>query len=223
VCKRSIQEELSLRVEPERPLVAFLSRMTHQKMADVVIDALPRMLDSGIQFAAVGEGDKALEQALAAVASQHPGQVAVRIGYDESTAHRLQAGADMLLHPSRFEPCGLVPIYAMRYGTIPIVRHVGGLRDIVSDALPEAISRDLATGFTFQEPTVAALAECLERAVGLYRQGLLWRKIQREAMRQDFGWHRSATRYLAVYQSLTGGVPEEPSLEPIAYRAGAGA
>lgn len=214
-CKSVVQEELGLEVEPERPLLAFLSRITHQKMADVVIDALPRLVEAGVQFGLVGEGERAFEQAFQALAGRYPGRVAVRIGYDEAIAHRLQAGADMLLHPSRFEPCGLALIYAMRYGALPIVRHVGGPVDIVMDARPETVSRGIATGFVFHDPTTADMCACLERAVAIYRQPLSWRRVQLEAMRQDFGWERSAERYLAVYQSLTEGSPEEPrAVEP---------
>lgn len=209
-CKSLVQEELGLDVEPERPLIAFLSRVTHQKMADVVIEALPRLVEDGVQFALVGEGERALEQEFEVLANRHPGRVAAHIGYDEAVAHRLQAGADMLLHPSRFEPCGLTPIYAMRYGAVPIVRHVGGPADTVEDAQAEAISRSLATGFVFHDPTAADMCACLERAIAMYRQPLSWRRIQLEAMRQDFGWGRSAERYLAIYQSLMKSSPEEP-------------
>lgn len=209
-CKSLVQEELGLDVEPERPLLAFLSRITHQKMADVVIDALPQILDQGAQFALVGEGDPALEREFLKLSGQYPGRIAVRLGYDEAVAHRLQAGADMLLHPSRFEPCGLLPIYAMRYGALPIVRHVGGPVDIVSDAEPGAVGRGLATGFVFNEPTVTDMCACLARAMAMYRQPLSWRRLQLVAMQQDFGWRRSAEQYLALYQSLTEGRPEEP-------------
>lgn len=222
-CKSLVQEELGLDVEPELPLIAFLSRITHQKMADVVIDAVPRLVEEGVQFALVAEGDQPLEQEFQALAGRYPGRVAVRIGYDEAVAHRLQAGADMLLHPSRFEPCGLTPIYAMRYGALPIVRNVGGPVDIVSDALPEAVSRGVATGFVFNEPTVVDMHACLRRAIAMYQQPLSWRRIQLEAMRQDFGWERSAEQYLALYQSLTKGSPEQPRTAEAGLRARAGA
>jgi starch synthase len=222
ICKSLAQKELGLDVEPERPLLAFLSRITHQKMADVVIDALPQILDLGAQFALVGEGDPALEQEFLKLSSRYPGRLAVRLGYDEAVAHRLQAGADMLLHPSRFEPCGLLPIYAMRYGALPIVRHVGGPVDTVSDAEPGAVGRSLATGFVFNEPTVTDMCACLARAMVMYRQPLSWRRLQLVAMQQDFGWGRSAEQYLAVYQSLMEGRPEEPHLAEAEKKAHAG-
>jgi starch synthase len=223
ICKSLVQKELGLDVEPERPLLAFLSRITHQKMADVVIDALPQILDLGAQFALVGEGDPALEQEFLKLSSRYPGRLAVRLGYDEAVAHRLQAGADMLLHPSRFEPCGLLPIYAMRYGALPIVRHVGGPVDTVSDAEPGAVGRSLATGFVFNEPTVTEMCACLARAMAMYRQPLSWRRLQLVAMQQDFGWSRSAEKYLAVYQSLMEGRPEEPHSAEARKKVRAGA
>lgn len=110
----------------------------------------------------------------------------------------------MVLHPSRFEPCGLVPIYGMRYGTVPLVRNSGGMADTVVDATPEALRQSTATGFAFEEPTAAALATCVRRAIDLYRQPIAWRRLQASAMRQDFSWRRSAVAYANLYQKLTG-------------------
>jgi starch synthase len=110
----------------------------------------------------------------------------------------------MVLHPSRFEPCGLVPIYAMRYGTIPLVRNSGGMADTVIDATPEAIRQGTATGFAFEEPSADALAQCMSRAIGLYRQPIAWRRLQASGMRQDFSWRRSAKAYAELYHKLTG-------------------
>src|SRR3989304_5533760 len=126
------------------------------------------------------------------LAAGYPGRVSVRIGYEEALAHRLLAGADMLLHPSRYEPCGLAPIYAMRYGTLPIVRRCGGLADSVVDSVQRTIKCGTATGFSFNDSTADDLIECMQRAILLYRQPIIWRKIRLSAMRQDFGWGRSA-------------------------------
>ncbi|HXI99651.1 MAG TPA: glycosyltransferase, partial [Micropepsaceae bacterium] len=123
--------------------------------------------------------------------------------YDEPLAHRLVAGADMLLHPARFEPCGLVPIYAMRYGTIPIVRKSGGMADTILDATPENLKTGTATGFCFDTVCADELIACAHRAMGLYGQSLPWRKLQVNAMRQDFSWSKSAKLYAALYRSLT--------------------
>jgi starch synthase len=202
VCKAELQRELGLDVDPGIPLVVWLSRITEQKMADVVTDALHMILHRDVQLAVLGEGDPSLEGQLHDAAGHHRGRLAVRIGYDESLAHRFQAGGDLLLHPSRFEPCGLTPLYAMRYGTLPIVRYVGGLMDTVVDATDWAVRADSATGFAFREPTAAAMLECLDRALTFYRRNLAWSSMQRRAMSREFGWAGSARRYLALYDKL---------------------
>lgn len=202
VCKAQLQAELGLEQAPEAPLVAFVSRLTGQKMADVVLETLPAIIARDVQFALLGEGEREFESRLRDMARRAPHRLAVRIGYEEPLAHRIQAGADILLHPSRFEPCGLVQLYAMRYGTVPVVRQIGGLADTVVDASDVAIRLRTATGFAFRQPTGDAMLACLDRALALYRQPLAWRKVQRQAMRQDFGWQASAERYAALYRYL---------------------
>lgn len=203
-CKRAIQMELGLELDADMPLMAFMSRLVHQKMPDVVLDVLPDLLEEGMQFVLVAEGENGYQTRFRELAARYPGRVAVRIGYREDLGHRLLSGADLLLHPSRFEPCGLVPIYAMRYGTIPLVRKSGGMADSVTDASPEAIRQGSATGLAFQDPSMTDLAACMRRALSLYRQPILWRRIQAAAMRQDFSWKRSAEAYANLYRSLTG-------------------
>jgi starch synthase len=203
-CKRAIQMELGLKLDPDMPVMAFMSRLVHQKMPDVVLDVLPDLLEEGMQFVLVAEGENGYQTGFRELAARYPGSVAVRIGYREDLGHRLLSGADFLLHPSRFEPCGLVPIYAMRYGTIPLVRKSGGLADSVTDASPEAIRQGTATGLAFQDPSMADLAACIRRALSLYRQPILWRRIQAAAMRQDFSWKHSAQAYANLYRSLAG-------------------
>ena len=130
-------------------------------------------------------------------------RLAVKIGYEEPLAHRVQAGADILLAPARFEPCGLSQIYAMRYGTVPIVRATGGLADTVIDTSRTSISDGTATGFVFSESTTKALEETVLRACAFYREPLAWRRLQLSAMKQDFSWDRSAHQYLFLYETLT--------------------
>jgi len=202
VCKAELQRELSLETAPDAPLIVWLSRLTDQKMADVALEALRPILDRGAQFAVLGQGDRTLESQFEAAAACYPGQVATRIGYDEPLAHRFHAGGDMLLHPSRFEPCGLTPLYALRYATLPIVRHVGGLADTIVDANERNVRLGTATGFSFWEATASAMIEGLDRALALYEQPIAWRKMQRRAMSRDFGWSVSARRYLALYRKL---------------------
>jgi starch synthase len=209
-CKAELQRELALTLDPDVPVVAWLSRITDQKMADIACDALPVIMERNIQFAVLGEGDPALEAKFRAAAPHYPGRLAVRIEYDEGLAHRLQAGADLLLHPTRFEPCGLTPLYGMRYGTLPIVRHVGGLMDTIVDATDGAMRAGNANGFAFHEPSATAMLDCLDRALAFYGHQTGWRKMQRWAMRRDFGWDASARRYLALYGELA---PDAASLK----------
>ncbi len=203
-CKRAVQAELDLECDSDAPLFAYLSRLAHQKMPDVVLESLPRLLDDGAQFALVAEGDGDYQDAFCQLAERYPGRAAVHIGYDEGKAHRLLAGADMLIHPSRFEPCGLVPMYAMRYGTIPIVRKSGGLADSVVDASPKNGAVRLGTGFAFENSSSADLLACIMRALDCYRQPISWHRLQVNAMKQDFSWGRAARSYADLYHSLLG-------------------
>lgn len=211
-CKAAVQQELGLDPSDEKPLICFLNRLTHQKMADVVLAAMPAFAHSGFQFAVHGSGDRDFEHAFAAAAERTPG-VAVRIGYEEALAHRLNAGADISLTASRFEPCGLTTMYAMRYGTLPLTRPVGGLADTVVDA-SGTIDGDGATGFTFSKPDAAGLLSGLGRVAELFRDQSAWRRMQRSAMTRDFGWDMSARQYIDVYDSLLPREERMPDFEP---------
>ena len=204
LCKQALQRELGLTVDAEAPLFGVVSRLTAQKGLDLVLTALPALLRSGAQLAVQGSGDPALEAAFTAAAAAHPGQVAVRIVYNESLAHRVIGGADVIMLPSRFEPCGLTQMYGLRYGTLPLVRRVGGLADTVVDASDEAVRSQRATGFSFDAATPAALEAAVLRAVHAKRQGDLWHGLMRTAMAQDFSWSSAARRYLALYESIAG-------------------
>ncbi len=203
-CKQALQRELGLAPRADVPLFGLVSRLTSQKGLDLVLGALPRLLRLGAQLAVQGSGDPAIEAAFAAAANAHAGTVAVRIGYDEALAHRLIAGVDSILVPSRFEPCGLTQLYGLRYGSVPVVRRVGGLADTVVDATDEAIREDLATGFRFDAATAPALEGALQRAVDLYAQPERWHRLMRRAMAQDFSWDGSARQYMALYEELVG-------------------
>lgn len=211
-CKAALQHELGLKVDSEIPLVVWLSRITDQKMADIVCNALAAVLERDIQLAMLGQGDRTLEMQFEDAAEQYQGRLAVRIGYEEALAHRFHAGADLLLHPCRFEPCGLTPLYAMRYGTLPIVRHVGGLSDTIVDATQWTIQTGSATGFAFREPTASAMLDCLDRALAFYAQPVIWRTMQERAMSREFGWRASARRYVALYRRLAPRAALGPAL-----------
>ena len=214
-CKIAAQQEFGLAPDPGTPLVFFMSRFTDQKMADVVARTLPEIAATGAQCVLLGNGDRHLEHEFGRAARLHPGRIATRIGYEERWAHLLLAGGDILLHPARYEPCGLTQLYAMRYGTLPVVRSTGGLSDTVVDACERTISAGTATGFTFGNIDGGEMLQCLKRALTFYEQPLLWRKLQRLAMARNFGWTESARQYLAVYRSLAPQVAEAmPDIVP---------
>lgn len=196
-CKAALQRELGLTEDLATPVLAVISRFTEQKGIDFALEALPRLRRDGAQVVMLGEGDGAIERAVAAAA--HPGQVAVRISHDEGLAHRIIAGADILLMPSRFEPCGLTQMYALRYGTIPVVHRTGGLADTVRD-----VSSGLGNGFVFDDANAAALSAAAERAITTYRDRAAWAELCRRGMEMDFGWRRSASEYIGVYERLAG-------------------
>lgn len=187
--------------EAEGPLCVVVSRMSHQKGLDLVLEALPALLDHGGQLAVLGSGDPWLEQAFRDLAGEHP-QVAVRIGYDEALSHRMIAGGDAILVPSRFEPCGLTQMYGLRYGTVPVVALTGGLADTVITASPAALARGVATGLQFSPVTADALGTALARLCQLYRDRDTWSRLVANAMAQPVGWDQSAQAYAALYARL---------------------
>lgn len=203
-CKRALQSELGLAVDDQAPLIIFIGRLTEQKMADVLCKCLPALLagESDRQFALLGQGNLTLEEDFRAIARAFPGRVSVQTAYSEDRAHRLHAGGDILIHGSRFEPCGLTQLYAMRFGVIPVIRPVGGLADTVVDATEQAVADGTATGFYFQDPTADAMLFVVNRAIQLYRRPLTWRRLQLAAMSCDFNWERSAREYLGIYDRL---------------------
>lgn len=202
VCKRALQDELGLAPRPDALLYGVVSRLTSQKGLDLVLGALPGLLRRGAQLAVQGSGDPLLEAAFAGAAQAHAGSVAVRIGYDEALAHRIIAGSDALLVPSRFEPCGLTQLYALCYGTVPVVRRVGGLADTVSDATVEALREARATGIVFDAATPESLEAALQRAGELYAEAGGWQHVVDAGMRQDHSWRGAASKYIALYDSV---------------------
>ena len=199
--KRALRREFGLPDTPG-PLAIVISRLTHQKGLDLLLEALPAFVDRGGQLAVLGSGDAELERAFAAAAASHP-LIAVRIGYDEGLSHRMFAGADAVLVPSRFEPCGLTQLYGLRYGAIPLVAYTGGLVDTVIDSTPMALRSGVATGIQFHPITSDALAAALIRLVDLYNDSPTWSRLQANAMRQPVGWDGSAAEYAALYEAVT--------------------
>lgn len=204
-CKRALQQELGLDPDPDAPLFVVVSRLIAMKGLDLLLSAGRTLLEGGGQLAVLGSGEQRLADGYALAARMNPGRVAYRSGYNEPLAHRLQAGGDAILVPSRTEPCGLTQMYGLRYGTIPVVRRTGGLADSVVDASAAALAEDEATGVVFNDMDAPALAWAIGRAIELYRRRPLWEQLVRCAMRQDFSWRRSALRYLELYSRLVRG------------------
>lgn len=202
VCKRALQLEFGLSTEARGPLFAVVSRLTSQKGMDLLLAALPDLLREGAQLIVLGAGDGDLEAGFRYAASVNPDNVAVYIGYDESMSHRFMAGADILLVPSRFEPCGLTQLYALRYGTLPLVRRVGGLADTVVDVNGDNLAADTATGFVFEDAARHALGARIRDACEFFRDEAAWARVQKKAMMQDFSWDDSAANYESLYRSL---------------------
>ncbi|MFM1990997.1 MAG: glycogen synthase GlgA [Pseudomonadota bacterium] len=205
-CKRALQVELGLEPRADAPVLGVVSRLTPQKGLDLLLSVLAQWLGAGGQVALLGAGEPALEHAWQAAAHAAPGQVGVRLGYDEGLAHRIVAGADLLAVPSRFEPCGLVQLYGLRYGTLPLVHRTGGLADTVVDADEAALREDRATGFAFAGAHPDALARALRHALDGWRHPAAWQRVMRRAMAQDSSWRGPAARYAALYdETLAGG------------------
>ncbi|MDH5486353.1 MAG: glycogen synthase GlgA [Gammaproteobacteria bacterium] len=198
--KLALQKKLGLLQENKMPIIGMVGRLVEQKGIDLMLDTLPALMLRPLQLAVLGSGETTYEEALRQQAVRYAGRFAVHIGYDEQLAHQIEAGADMFLMPSRFEPCGLNQLYSLRYGTIPIVRRVGGLADTVVDATEENIRVGKATGIVFQEAGASALLTSVDRALALWRDRDRWKCLMRAGMRQDFSWHRSAQDYLKLYR-----------------------
>jgi starch synthase len=202
--KRALQGRFGLATDPSRLLFGLISRLSEQKGIDLLLQALPVLLDAGAQLVLLGSGDPPMEAALRAIAAAHPDAIGVQVGYDEALAHLIQGGCDALLMPSRFEPCGLTQLCAMRYGALPVVAHVGGLCDTVIDANEMALANGIGTGFHFAPVQADMLAAVILRAVSVWRQSDVWRHLQRNAMQTDVSWRRPASRYAALYRELAG-------------------
>jgi starch synthase len=184
----------------QAPLLGLVGRLVEQKGVDWVLAAIPVLLaETDVRLVLLGSGQAVYEQKLTRLARQHPGRLFVVIGYDEALAHQIEAGADLFLMPSRFEPCGLNQMYSLRYGTPPVVFRTGGLADTVVDADETALADGSATGFVFDTPDVAAFLHAIRRALDLYRQPAQWRRLQQSGMRQSFDWSDSAGHYLELY------------------------
>jgi starch synthase len=199
LAKTALQARMGLAQRPDALLFTVVSRLTGQKGLHLVAQVADELVARGGQLAVLGAGEPGIEQALRDAQHRHPGQVALHVGYDEPLAHTLVAGADVILVPSHFEPCGLTQLYGLRYGTLPLVRAVGGLADTVTDSSLENLDDGSASGFVFSSFDAKGLHTALRRAFALYRRPADWRAVQRHAMGLRFDWARAAHAYLRVY------------------------
>jgi starch synthase len=200
--KRALQTRFGLDPLSEVPLLGSVGRLTEQKGLDLLAEVVDTVLALPAQVVAVGAGDSALEHRLHALAAAHPRSIGCYIGFDETLAHLVEAGADAFVMPSRFEPCGMNQMYSQRYGTPPIVHATGGLIDSVVDCTPQTLANGTATGFMFFAPTPDALVGAIERCVAAFRKPAVWRALQRNGMGREFDWGAAAREYAAIYTRL---------------------
>lgn len=202
--KAAVEERFSLDRDLS-PIVCVVSRLTWQKGIDLLASTVDGLIAAGARLAILGSGDAGLEGALLAAAARHRGRVGVVVGYDEGLSHLMQGGCDAIVIPSRFEPCGLTQLYGLRYGCVPLVARTGGLADTVIDANEAAVSAGVATGFMFPPNDAAALLHGIRRMVSIHQNPVMWASIQRQGMKADLSWGRSAEKYAALYRSLLSG------------------
>lgn len=200
--KKTLQQLLGLAVDPRIPLFGAVSRITYQKGYDLLLQIAKELTGIPAQLAILGNGEAILERELSVLAKNNAGKIAVHIGFDEKLAHLIEAGADCFLMPSRFEPCGLNQMYSQRYGTPPLVHATGGLADTVVDCTPATVAVGSASGFLFDDMTPGSFLSAIHRAVAVYHNKPLWRRLKKNGMSKDFGWRSSAAAYREIYLSL---------------------
>lgn len=202
--RRALAERFGLETSPDRLTFGVVSRLSVQKGLDLLAEAVPLILELGANLALIGAGDGWLEDRYRSLAAAHPGRVGAFIGYDEDLAHLMQAGADAILVPSRFEPCGLTQLCALRYGAVPVVARVGGLADTVIDGNPAGLSAGVATGVQFSPVCQSALDAALRRTAALWADRQAWARLQANGMASDVSWNASAKRYAELFRELAG-------------------
>jgi starch synthase len=200
--KLELQKRMGLKVDPDVPLFGLVSRFTFQKGLDVVLEIAPQLISFPAQLVLLGSGDATLQNSALALARKFPGQVATVVGFDEALSHLIEAGADIFLMPSRFEPCGLNQMYSQHYGTPPIVHATGGLVDSVVDSNKNSLANGQASGFVFKKITTHDFLICIQRAIAIYNDKKTWATVQANGMNKDFGWQNSAAQYHEIYESL---------------------
>lgn len=203
--KSALQHLMTLPEDSRTPVFGMVTRLTHQKGVDLLIDALPALANTRLQVAIVGTGDRRLEEQLLSLANHLKNKIGIKMAYNESWAHLTIGGSDAFLMPSRFEPCGLTQMYSLRYGTVPIVHAVGGLADTVVNADEENVADRTATGIHFHEDTAESLLQAIRKATVLYQSRQSWKALQNTGMQLDFSWNRAAEEYTALYREMLTG------------------
>ncbi len=199
--KKALLMRLGMNYQENTPLIGMVTQLTESKGIDLVIDALPKLMEIGVQLCILGEGDPVLAEKLMAAQKKYNGNMNINVTYDDKMAHLIEAGSDIFLMPSRYEPCGLNQIFSLKYGTIPVVSPVGGLLDTVDDYDPQI---DDGTGFVMENLTVSALVDAVLRAKELYNNKEKWQEVQQRIMEEDFSWKISAKRYEDIYNTILG-------------------
>jgi starch synthase len=200
--KQALQTRFALTQDPDALLFGVVGRLEWLKGLDLLLASIPDLLSLGAQLAVVGSGDPNLQQGFVAAHDAHPDRVGVFVGYDEGLAHLVQGGSDAIVVPSRFEPCGLTQLCALHYGALPVVARVGGLTDSVIDANEAALTAGVATGVQFHPVTGGRLALALARTAAVWRDRVLWQRMQQNGMATDVSWNRAARSYAAIYREL---------------------
>jgi starch synthase len=204
ICKEALQHELGLPVR-KVPLVAVIGRLTWQKGFDLLLEIIPELIALDVQIVVLGTGERNMERSFLEARASHPDRIAVHIGFDEGIAHRIEAGADMIVMPSRYEPCGLTQMYSLRYGTVPIVRRTGGLADTVTPFRPSLVRANRATGFHFTDTSSDALLSSMMLALSVYKERDTWEALMKAGMTTDYSWAQAARKYEQLYARLAGG------------------
>lgn len=202
--KQVLQSRMGLNIEPDVPLLGVVSRFTYQKGLDLLLEIAPHLAELPVQLVMLGTGEAKMEIAARDLSRKYPGQIGAHIGFSEDLSHQIEAGADLFVMPSRFEPCGLNQLYSQRYGTPPIVHATGGLADSVVDCTPETLEDGTASGFAFLGMSAENLYAAIQRAIGLYHDQAKWKMLRRNCMAKDFSWQHSAEAYRAVYLKVLG-------------------
>jgi len=196
-CKEELMKIFKFKRQQKIPLIGMISRLADQKGFDILREGIDELLRLELYLVLLGTGDEKYEKQLAGLGRKHQSRFGVKIAFDNVLAHKIEAGSDMFLMPSRYEPCGLNQMYSLKYGTIPVVRATGGLDDTITEFDPETGE---GNGFKFSEYSAAALVESVKKAVKVYEDEKLWRKLMRNAMKKDLSWKKSAVKYEKIYK-----------------------